>query len=270
MKLTKSQLKQIIKEELQQEGFLDFFKRKKGPSRWWLHPETPTDFPHGGTPEQYEAMVKETTDFLDDLGPSRVSDMFFNSLDYPDKLGEIPQSIDWTGIGEALPQGRSWDIWSAEVRKMMDNRNPGLPKMVYEYLKSYGDYENVVKQVQRYRYYSSSRNKDLSRSAWIALRRYFKNKRPEIEKVKEGIDNLLKGDAPQEVMDAFKLAVLVGSWGRIPGAGSSTEKIPSMHVLYITLLDLTDRERSSRIDAKWDTDTGWAMTAGRSPRWGNT
>ena len=67
MKLSKARLQQIIKEELQREGILDLFKRKsKAPSRWWLHPEMPTDvkqLTRGGTPREYKAMVKQTIDF---------------------------------------------------------------------------------------------------------------------------------------------------------------------------------------------------------------
>jgi hypothetical protein len=78
MKLSKARLRQIIKEELQREGIFDLFKRKsKASSRWWLHPEMPTDvkqLPLGGSPREYRDIVKQTIDFIDALDPKA---MFF-------------------------------------------------------------------------------------------------------------------------------------------------------------------------------------------------
>ena len=259
MKLTKGKLKEIIKEELQKEGFLDFFKgKKKGPSRWWLHPEMPTDvkqFTRGGTPREYKAMVKQTIDFLDALDPEA---MFFKPYDYHwDKLQKVPKSLEYKiysveDLRKFVPNPvdpdrdrASWDIWSAEARNMLGEQDHDLSEKVYEYVKSFGGYTKIAKEVQSY---FNHRRVRRGKDGWIRLRRYFKHHRPEIERMKGGIETLLKGTAPQEVMEAFKLAVIRGQWQRIVGAGGSEVGSASMQDIYRTLLDLTDRDRRARMD----------------------
>ncbi len=272
MKLTKARLQQIIKEELQREGLFDLFKRKsKAPSRWWLHPEMPTDvkqFTRGGSPREYRDIVKQTIDFLDALNPEA---MFYNPYDYSWKKQNVPRSLDRPTIPtaedlrNAVPNPAdpdrdraSWDIWSAEAREMLNMRDPELSRKVYEYLASLGNYNRVVKRVQKYRQlFSPNRDKKRSKAAWYNLRAYYKTNQAEVEDVKKGIEKLINGEAPQEVVDAFKLAVLRGSWTVIPGAGLSNERVPSMEYVYRTLLDLTDPKRSSKIDAELDADTGY-------------
>jgi len=260
MKLSRARLRQIIKEELQKEGFLDFFKgKKKGPSKWWLHPEIPTDvkqFTRGGTPREYEAMVKQTIDFLDALDPEA---MFFNPIRHKwDELQKVPESLDRYEIYSVedlrnagpnpidLDRDRaSWDIWSAEAHNMLGEQGHDLSEKVYEYVKSFGGYTKIAKEVQSYLNLQRVRR---GKGGWIRLRQYFKHHRPEIERMKGGIETLLKGTAPQEVMEAFKLAVIRGQWQRIVGAGAGEVGRASMDDIYRTLLDLTDRDRQARMD----------------------
>jgi hypothetical protein len=269
MKLSKARLQQIIKEELQREGIFDLFKRKsKASSRWWLHPEMPTDvkqFTRGGTPREYKAMVKQTIDFLDALNPEA---MFYNPYDYSwKKLQNVPRSLDRRTIPtaedlrNAVPNPAdpdrdraSWDIWSAEAREMLSMRDRGLSRKVYEYIASLGDYDRVAKQVQKYR---DEIRTGRSKYGWRQLRAYYKMNQAEVEDIKKGIEKLINGEAPQEVVDAFKLAVLRGSWPFFAGAGKSTLKRTSMEDVYRTLLDLTDLKRSTDIDAELDTHTGY-------------
>jgi len=269
MKLSKARLRQIIKEELQREGIFDLFKRKsKASSRWWLHPEMPTDvkqLPLGGSPREYRDIVKQTIDFIDALDPKA---MFFKPYDYSWKKLNVPKSLDRATIPTAAelraavpnpanPNEASWDIWSAEAREMLGNRDPELSRKVYEYLASLGNYNRLAKQVQKYRLRRIHSDKKLIKAAWYNLRAYYKTNRAEVENVKKGIEKLLNGEVPQEVIDAFKLAVLRGSWTVTPGAGLSNERVPSMEDVYRTLLDLTDPKRSSKIDAELDADTGY-------------
>ena len=242
MKVTQSQLRKIIKEELQEEGIFDFLRRKKA-SNWWANPNAPTGKSADGTQEsrpadrkEYAAKIKEVARFLDSVN---TGDMFFNYFEYPDRAGEVPLAIKQFNM-ELTPERRNElganalsSVWSEEVRA---NSGRMLAQIVFDYIMASGDVQKITDQVKTYKGAG-----DRARG-WMTLKRDFEKNRENYRAVKNAFDSLIAGKAPKKVMDAFKLSVLVGNFRLLEAAGGDFTSF------YRTLLDLSDPKRSRKID----------------------